>query len=494
MTALDIIRAAGGELCRPWPRHILAVSDWRRMAAALSGDPLVLLALWADSSHVHALFFDETDIVVVPVSTSVQDGAYPALSPARPGAAWFERAIKDLWGHQAEDGTDARGWLDHGHWPLTHPLSPRPGPPPHPIEPPTFRDDPDDGGMRLPVGPVWGLIEDASHLRMTLTQRNTVAGAETRLGYAHRGTLALMRGKSPRAAARFAARLAGDMTVAHATAFALAAEYALDTGVPPRAVALRAAMLEIERIACHLSALGATAGEAGFATVQTHCATAREELAQATGVAFGHRLMMDGVIPGGLGVDIALEGASALTRALAAITTMLPGLHRAFERSALATRLSDLGRVTRAQVEALAAGGIAGRAAGRVFDARFFSIDLQRTETALAGDAAARSQLRLREIGVSAERLAAILRALPAGPVAITLPATSGEGIGFAESARGDIWCWLRLDHGQIAGVFCRDPGWALWPLYEQALRGAEPDAASLIHRSFDLSGPGMDL
>ena len=494
MSALDIIRSAGGELCRPWPRHILAVSDWQRMTAALPGDPLVLLALWADSSQVHALFFDEADIVVVPVSTAVQDGAYPALSPARPGAAWFERAIKDMWGHQATGGTDTRGWLDHGHWPMTHPLSPRPGPPPHPIEPPVFRDDPEDGRMRLPVGPVWGLVEDAAHLRMTVTRQNAVAAAETHLGYAHRGTLALMRGKSPRAAARFAARLAGDMTVAHATAFALAAEYALDVGVPPRAAALRTAMLETERIACHLSALGATAGEAGFATIHARCAIAREDLAQAAGVAFGHRLMMDAVIPGGLGLDITAEGAGTMTRALAAVAILLPDLRRAFERSALATRLAGLGRVTRAHVEAVAAGGLAGRATGRVFDARFFSMELQRTETAAAGDAAARSELRLREIGISAERLAAILAGLPAGPVSITLPSTSGEGIGFAESARGDIWCWLRLDHGQIASVFTRDPGWALWPLYEQALHGAAPDAVTLIHRSFDLSGPGMDL
>ena len=41
-----------------------------------------------------------------------------------------------------------------------------------------------------------------------------------------------MRGKSPRAAARFAARLAGEATVAHSIAFARATEAALGCEVP----------------------------------------------------------------------------------------------------------------------------------------------------------------------------------------------------------------------------------------------------------------------
>ena len=74
-----------------------------------------------------------------------------------------------------------------------------------------------------------------------------------------------MRGKSPRAAARFAARLSGDTTVAHAIAFARAAEAASATEAPPRAAALRAVMAELERIANHLGDFGAIANDAAFA-------------------------------------------------------------------------------------------------------------------------------------------------------------------------------------------------------------------------------------
>ena len=56
--------------------------------------------------------------------------------------------------------------------------------------------------------------------------------------------------------------------------------------------------------------------------------------------------------------------------------------------------------------------------------------------------------------------VSAALGALPDGPVGVVLPPNSGEGIACAELIRGDVWHWLRLDHGQIAAVFPRDrPG-----------------------------------
>ena len=53
-------------------------------------------------------------------------------------------------------------------------------------------------------------LDEAAHLRLSL-DGPAIRRAELRLGFTHKGTLALMRGKSPRAAARFAARLSGDL-------------------------------------------------------------------------------------------------------------------------------------------------------------------------------------------------------------------------------------------------------------------------------------------
>jgi Ni,Fe-hydrogenase III large subunit len=78
--------------------------------------------------------------------------------------------------------------------------------------------------------------------------------------------------------------------------------------------------------------------------------------------------------------------------------------------------------------------------------------------------------------------------------VTVALPQESGEGIGSAEAARGDIWHWLRLDHGQIAACFLRDPGWALWSVAEAALVGANAEDADLIAASLALPASAMDL
>ncbi len=497
MSAASLIQAAPAELCRPWLRHVLDGVAWQGLAQALPADTLRLLGLWADTLQVHALFLDETTMAAMIASCTVEAGRYPALSPARPGAAWYERMIHDLWGHQAETGTDARPWLDHGQWLLSQPLSPRPGPPPPQAEPPTFLDADDDMRMRLLIGPVAGLIEEASHLRLTL-QHGRSAAAEARLGYAHKGMLALMRSKSPRAAARYAARLAGDMTVAHSLAFARATEAALDVAVPGRAVGLRAVMGELERIALHLAALEALAVLTGHDALRAICGVGREYLARAAEACFGHRLMMDVVVPGGLSHDIAADGLAAIPAVLDGIAADLPVMSRILGFAPLAERLSGLGVATRAMAAAWAVGGVIGRAAGRGFDARLFDplfADLAHAPAAeSAGDAAARCRVRIAEISESIRLIRTLLRILPDGAVSVPLPQESGEGLGCAESGRGDIWHWIRLDHGQIAAVFPRDPGWAAWPLAEVALVGAAPEDIALTRCSLGLSSAGADL
>jgi Ni,Fe-hydrogenase III large subunit len=78
-----------------------------------------------------------------------------------------------------------------------------------------------EGWHQIPVGPVHAGVIEPGHFRFTV-QGETVVRLETLLGYAHKGTLGLMSARSPRVAARFAARLSGDSTVAHSLAFALA--------------------------------------------------------------------------------------------------------------------------------------------------------------------------------------------------------------------------------------------------------------------------------
>jgi Ni,Fe-hydrogenase III large subunit len=412
------------------PREVLTHDAWTRTVAEPSPP---LLALWADTREVYALLRNGDAPLLV--STAVQDGGYPALSPARPAAARFERMVRDLWGHVAIGGTDPRPWLDHRRWPQSPPMALRPTPA-GPSGAPEFQfaEDLD----QLPLGPVRGGIEPAAHLRLGI-RGETVMRLEARLGYTHKGTLTLMRGKSPRAAARFAARLAGEATVAHSIAFARATEATSGGELPPRAIALRDVMAEVERIGCHLDVLSALAEITGPEILTTRAAWHAEALRRAVNIAFGHRLMMDCVIPGGVAADIAPGSGEAIVRALSALAA------------------------ERLQVPAIRSG------------------------EPCAGS-------RLGEIDGGIRRVCDLLGELPEGAVSAPLQAASGEGIGFAKGPSGDIWHWLRLDHGQIASVFMCDPAWARLTELEAAMAGRQADELPLLLAGFGISSSGADL
>ena len=465
MSIFPQIRAGEAAPCRPWPRFSLSSAAWADIAARLADhEAPELVALWADTKQVHALFRDAGDTLIA--SVAVEAGCYPALSRTCPDASRFERLINDLWGHTATNSIDERTWLDHGRWPMAHPLSPRPALPGGAVEPPQFPAPPEEPGvMQVPLGPVHGLIAEPAHLRITACG-DRVLYAESRLGYAHKGILALMRGKSPRAAARFIARLAAEATVAHSVAFALAAEAALDTPAPPRAIALREAMLEHEAAAGHLDDLARLADAAGLAPLNAAFVTYREQLLRAAEHAFGHRLMMDVVVPGGVAADIAPDGLTMLRHAWAEVARALPVLQRRLDP--LLGRLDDLGATPAAAP--------------------------QRPGMHATGDAAARCQDRMAAIGDRLHRLLAGLHTLPDGPLSLALPAESGEGLESAPSLRGPIWHWLRLDHGQIAAGFPCDPGWSLWPQAEAALAEASVEDQELIRLSFGLPCAALDL
>ena len=499
MNAADFIRAAAVEACPPVGRHVLDVAGWNAMAAGLAEAPLDLLALWADTQQVHALFDDTAARETLLASVPVAGGRYPALSPWRPGAALFERMVRDLWGHVADDAVDLRPWLDHGQWDATAPMSPRPTPSTGLVEPPEFLPG-SEGLHQVALGPVHAGIAEPGHFRLTV-QGEAVARLEVRLGYAHKGTLLLLRGKTPRAAARFAARLSGDSTVAHSVAFARAAEAATATEAPPRAHALRAVMAELERVANHLLDLGAIAGDAGWAIGPARFGVLRERMLAAAQAAFGHRLMMDVVVPGGLVADIAAGGVAAIVAALDTVTAALPALLRLyFDSVSLADRLAGTGRITPAFAAAYAAGGIVGRASGGVRDLRrwpsyppYETLNVQ-VPALPAGDVEARARLRAAELAESARLLRALLAALPDGPVAVSLPMAGGEGLGWAEGFRGDIWHWMRLDGGLIGSAFLRDPSWLHWPLLEAAMAGTIMADFPLLNRSVGASYSGVDL
>jgi len=502
MNASALIRRGAPQGCVPFARYLLSPTEFAALPAALLHETsLALLSLWAEPAMVHAAFFDDAAGGLLLASCPAVEGRYPALSPARPGAILFERMISDLWGLTADGALDLRPWLDHGTWPVVAPMATRPARRTSAPEPFAFLPVEGEGWHQIPVGPIHAGVIEPGHFRFTV-RGETVVRLEARLGYAHKGTLGLMQGKSPRIASRFAARLSGDTTVAHSLAFALAAEAASGAVVPPRAVALRAAMLEAERIANHLNDWGFICNDAAFAWPHAQTGMLREHLLRAQSAAFGHRLMMDRVIPGGVALDLAEGGAEALLGALAMIEAELPALIRIYQdHASLQDRVVGTGCLRPDLVARFAAGGFVGRASGRGFDARaslphapYDAWPL--TVPVLAeGDVDARARIRMAEIPESLRLLRHLLATLPDGAIHAPLPQRGGEGIAAVEGFRGEIITWMALDDGGlIRSVFPRDPSWLHWPLLEAVVEGNIVADFPLCNKSFNCSYSGVDL
>lgn len=485
---------------RSWPRIAVDRDGWAQATFALAERDLVLVALWGEADGVAMALMEEATGEGVIAALTCDGGRYPSVGLTHPPALRLERTIRDLFGHEAEGSPDRRPWTDHGRWGVRAPLGAaepvETGQAPYaflPVEGPPMH--------QIPVGPVHAGIIEPGHFRFTASGE-TVVRLEARFGWVHKGIEGLMRGASIERAARLAARVSGDATVAWSFAFAQAVEAASGTVVPARAMRLRALAAELERVANHLGDFGAICNDAAFAMMLNQTGQWRERVLRAIAAAFGHRLAMDAIVPGGMAVD--LGDAAGIKRLVDDLERAFPALATLYDETvSLQNRTVGTGVLAGDLAAAWAVGGVVGRASGRRFDARrlpgYAPYDDLRFDVALetAGDVDARVRVRLREIETSLKLVRQLVDGLPGGAIRVeVVPGTAGaEGVGLVESFRGDVFVRVRLDGaGGIAEASLRDPSVFQWPLIEAAIEGNIVADFPLINKSFNCSYSGHDL
>jgi Ni,Fe-hydrogenase III large subunit len=427
---------------------------------------------------------------VAVLSIACVGNRYPSVGRHHAPAIRLERAVRDLFGLEPEGLADTRPWLDHGRWgddrvpAAAYPFLPVTGEALH----------------QIPVGPVHAGIIEPGHFRFTC-DGETVVRLEQRLGYVHKGIDLLLSGASLARGARLAGRTSGDSTVAYALAFARAAEAALAIVPPPRAAGLRGVMAELERIANHLGDVGAICNDASFSLMLAHCAVLREKILRACADCFGHRLMMDQIVPGGVAEDLGPARAEQLGELLGELRAAMPRLTRLYDdRPSLQDRTVGTGTLTPPLAAHFGAGGFVGRGSGRDFDARrdlpyapydtlAFTVPVRQD-----GDVNARVWIRLGEIDASLALLDQLLSGLQDGPVRCEIPAAGGEGMAIVEAFRGDVLIWLRVADGVIQRCHMRDASWFQWPLLEAVIEGNIVADFPLCNKSFNCSYSGHDL
>ncbi len=498
--AASTVRESGGRLLAVWGGAALASAQGTTSDVAYTAQ--------AAYATLEGLIWLELPLASPPDG---EQPSYPDLVPFFPVASRMQRAAADLSGIVAKGTKDQRPWLNHGAWPADHfPLRPVMG------ALPTFPDAAlvnypfvrveGDGVHEIAVGPVHAGIIEPGHFRFSVVGEK-VLRLEQRLGYTHKGIEQRMTQLHPFHAHRLAGRVSGDSTVAYAWAYCMALESAAACVIPPRAAWLRALLLERERVANHLGDLGALGNDAAFAFGLAQFSRLREDWLRLSNEAFGHRLMMDCIVPGGVAVDLARARTDQLRAQCDAVEREVQTLRGIYEAHAgLQDRFVTTGRVTPALAAQLGLTGLAGRASGQAWDVRcdhacapYDQLKVKMV-THRNGDVAARVQVRFEEVFESLRLMREILTNLPVGRVhnEVCLPASPTQGAGWVEGWRGELFVALSLEgaasQNRISRCHLHDPSWQNWPVLEHAIIGNIVPDFPLINKSFNLSYSGQDL
>jgi Ni,Fe-hydrogenase III large subunit len=350
--------------------------------------------------------------------------------------------------------------------------------------------------FEFPFGPVRQVGAESLYYGL-VTSGEEIVDVYLFTWHKHRGVEWRLRGLTPGEASFFAERAEGLSAVAVGWAFAAAAEAALGITPPPAAARTRAVALELERLYNHAAAMAALCQSTGLTVGQSAAEIALERLLRVNAAAFGHRYLFGVIEPGGTS---RAPDAEVLRRDLpAAYGELRRAADALLSTNSFVDRLEACGILTAEQARRLGLVGPVARATGLTMDARL-SVDGRpyagHLVTAVAsdgGDVFARFQVML---GEAAESVRLIGELFDEGTAAecSPLPLGGGNGLGWAESSRGEVLVWVALnEEGRITRARLRPGSVRNWRGFDDACRSQNVFTdIPIIEASFWLTAAGL--
>jgi len=436
---------------------------------------------------VAVLAYDADNTLAVGRSEPVS-GGYPALTIRHAQAHLFEREV----------------WEQHGLVPEGHPWLK-----------PVRRDHgagPAVGGFfqvqgreihEVAVGPVHAGIIEPGHFRFQCNGEE-VLHLEIALGYQDRGVEEALAGGPHRATVSQMETVAGDSTIAHATAYALVMESLAGVEAPMRAQWLRAIALELERLANHTGDLGALASDVAFLPTSAACGKIRGDFLNLTALICGNRFGRGLVRPGGCRHELeSARGTQLLERLRVALVEVDQAASWLWDASSVRARFEGTGSISAEQAADIGLVGPAARACGLVRDVRYDHPAgwhrFAQVPVAVwpGGDVFARARVRWLESQRSGKFLEEQIAGPPDGPLQTEVGPTGADTLAVAlvEGWRGET-CHVALTDstGRFRRYKIVDPSFHNWTGLALALRGQAISDFPICNKSFNLSYCGFDL
>jgi len=427
------------------------------------------------------------------VGASKAADSFPSLTPRYPQAHLFEREIYEQFGSRPV----GHPWLKPVRFP-----GDAAGGKPIPGDYPFFEVEGEEV-HEVGVGPVHAGIIEPGHFRFQCHGEN-VFHLEIQLGYQHRGVEKLLETAMPLRVPLIAESIAGDTVVGHAIASAMAWEGLAGSRVSPRAEALRAIALELERLANHVGDLGALAGDVGFVPAAAYFGRMRGDFLNLLTDLTGNRFGRSHIRPGGVAFDLPQVLAESflvrlrrLQKDLSSVADLFFGTPTVFER------MDGVGTVSMKTCQAMGLVGPAARACGKDRDIRkdypwgIYRFHHLPTVTTDEGDVFARALVRRIEMERSLEFLLSLIEHMPSGEVRSPCgpPARDSFSVALVEGWRGEIMHAVMTDSaGKTARYKVKDPSFHNWMGVALSLRDQQISDFPLINKSFNLSYAGHDL
>ena len=430
--------------------------------------------------------------------------SFESLSHEIPALNWFERDIYDMFGLEPIGHPDFRalGIYPENYPPNFHPLIDDKLQDNKNHSEYKYKDLDHEGVYQILVGPIHAGVIEPGHFRFSMAGE-PILQLEIRHFWKHRGIEKLCENKSIEEVLNIAHKISGDNALSHALAFANCVEKICDIKIPEFAGYSRIIGAELERVSCSLSDISGIFQDVGYSLGAQNISALKEDIMRLAKKLSGSRFFKNFIVIGGVNADI-----SSFHKEILGLLKMVEKKLKIFvdlmeNSSSILERLETTGEISYKIVKDLSCVGFCSSASGRLNDFRkihpyllydkleFDSITLK------SGDVSARTKVKINHILNSFSIIKASfnhISLMQDKKISVSYSIKDGEAFGYAESNRGNIIDFVKIEGDKVVRFKPRDPSFLNWQAIQFAVLGDVIGDFPLTNKSLNLSYAGNDL